>query len=117
MLAERRRLPVYQHRDDVLDTFHRHNVFIVAGETGSGKSTQVPQFILEVNRLIAYFGLENSVSRMWCDVCVCETVTPLWHHESQHSTNIILYYYIIILVLLFFNLNVNLGHLASWGGS
>ena len=50
MLSERQRLPVYQHRDDVIDMFHRHNVFIVAGETGSGKSTQVPQFILEVNQ-------------------------------------------------------------------
>jgi len=49
MLTERQRLPVYQHRDDIVDAFRRHNVFIVAGETGSGKSTQVPRFILEVN--------------------------------------------------------------------
>jgi len=55
MLTERQRLPVYQHRDEVVDTFRRHGVFIIAGETGSGKSTQVPQFILEVNQLICYF--------------------------------------------------------------
>ena len=49
MLAERQQLPVYQHRDDIVAALRRHAVFIVAGETGSGKSTQVPQFILEVN--------------------------------------------------------------------
>ena len=58
MLAERRRLPVYQHRDDILDAFRRHSVFIVAGETGSGKSTQVPQFILEVcGHMIWYMSI------------------------------------------------------------
>lgn len=49
LLAERQRLPVYGYRDELLNVFRQENVFIIAGETGSGKSTQVPQFLLEVN--------------------------------------------------------------------
>lgn len=45
--AERERLPVFQHRRRVLEALQRHPVVVVAGETGSGKSTQVPQFLLE----------------------------------------------------------------------
>ncbi|XP_051269348.1 ATP-dependent RNA helicase DHX29 isoform X2 [Dicentrarchus labrax] len=45
--AEREQLPVFQHRHRVLDALQRHPVVVVAGETGSGKSTQIPQFILE----------------------------------------------------------------------
>jgi len=56
MLSERERLPVHQHRKEVLDAFRCHNVFIVAGETGSGKSTQVPQLILEVRAGVSYVG-------------------------------------------------------------
>ncbi|XP_069026019.1 ATP-dependent RNA helicase DHX29 [Embiotoca jacksoni] len=45
--AEREQLPVFQHRHRVLEALQRHPVVVVAGETGSGKSTQIPQFILE----------------------------------------------------------------------
>uniref|UniRef100_A0AAR2L9X9 RNA helicase n=1 Tax=Pygocentrus nattereri TaxID=42514 RepID=A0AAR2L9X9_PYGNA len=45
--SEREQLPVFQHRGRVLETLGRHRVVVVAGETGSGKSTQIPQFILE----------------------------------------------------------------------
>ncbi|KAM4634341.1 ATP-dependent RNA helicase DHX29 isoform 1-T1 [Polymixia lowei] len=45
--AEREQLPVFQHRQRVLDALQRHRVVVVAGETGSGKSTQIPQFLLE----------------------------------------------------------------------
>ncbi|XP_040914905.1 ATP-dependent RNA helicase DHX29 [Toxotes jaculatrix] len=45
--AEREQLPVFQHRHRVLDALQRHPVVVVAGETGSGKSTQIPQFLLE----------------------------------------------------------------------
>ncbi|XP_030210763.1 ATP-dependent RNA helicase DHX29 isoform X3 [Gadus morhua] len=45
--AEREQLPVFQHRHRVMEALGRHRVVVVAGETGSGKSTQVPQFLLE----------------------------------------------------------------------
>ncbi|XP_051972573.1 ATP-dependent RNA helicase DHX29-like [Xyrauchen texanus] len=47
LLVERKQLPVFQHRERVLEALRRHRVVVVAGETGSGKSTQIPQFILE----------------------------------------------------------------------
>uniref|UniRef100_A0A665UX62 ATP-dependent RNA helicase DHX29 n=1 Tax=Echeneis naucrates TaxID=173247 RepID=A0A665UX62_ECHNA len=45
--GEREQLPVFQHRHRVLEALKRHPVVVVAGETGSGKSTQIPQFLLE----------------------------------------------------------------------
>ncbi|XP_043999980.1 ATP-dependent RNA helicase DHX29 isoform X1 [Gambusia affinis] len=45
--AEREKLPVFQHRGRILEALQRHRVVVVAGETGSGKSTQIPQFLLE----------------------------------------------------------------------
>ncbi|KAK5618513.1 ATP-dependent RNA helicase dhx29 [Crenichthys baileyi] len=45
--AERMQLPVFQHRRPILEALERHRVVVVAGETGSGKSTQIPQFLLE----------------------------------------------------------------------
>ena len=44
----RQQLPVYQFRKEILQAVENSSVVVVAGETGSGKSTQVPQFILEV---------------------------------------------------------------------
>ena len=49
LLETRTQLPVYQHKEQVLAAVRREQVTVIAGETGSGKSTQVPQFILEVN--------------------------------------------------------------------
>lgn len=47
-LAETRRvLPIAEHRDQVLQLLRTQQVVLIAGETGCGKTTQVPQFILE----------------------------------------------------------------------
>ncbi|KAF4024399.1 hypothetical protein G4228_016196 [Cervus hanglu yarkandensis] len=47
LLKERQQLPVFKHRNSIVETLKRHRVVVVAGETGSGKSTQVPHFLLE----------------------------------------------------------------------
>jgi ATP-dependent helicase HrpA len=43
-------LPVSQRRDDLLAAIRDHQVVIVAGETGSGKTTQIPKMCLELGR-------------------------------------------------------------------
>ncbi|HWE92283.1 MAG TPA: ATP-dependent RNA helicase HrpA [Pseudonocardiaceae bacterium] len=43
-------LPVSQRKDDILAAIRDHQVVIVAGETGSGKTTQLPKICLEAGR-------------------------------------------------------------------
>ncbi|KAH6842284.1 P-loop containing nucleoside triphosphate hydrolase protein [Chaetomium sp. MPI-CAGE-AT-0009] len=47
MLASRTQLPMWQFRQQVVDIVERNQVVIICGETGCGKSTQVPSFLLE----------------------------------------------------------------------
>lgn len=46
LLATRKKLPVYQFLDELLDRVKRHQTVVVEGETGSGKTTQIPQFLV-----------------------------------------------------------------------
>lgn len=43
----RRNLPVYKWRSDLLEAIAKYNVLIVVGETGSGKTTQIPHFLYD----------------------------------------------------------------------
>src|SRR5215211_1878739 len=43
-------LPVSQRRDEIARTIRHHQVVVVAGETGSGKTTQLPKICLELGR-------------------------------------------------------------------
>ena len=43
-------LPITERRDELLATIRDHQVVVVAGETGSGKSTQLPKLCLELGR-------------------------------------------------------------------
>ncbi|GGF28399.1 ATP-dependent RNA helicase HrpA [Subtercola lobariae] len=43
-------LPVSQMRDEIARTIAAHQVVIIAGETGSGKTTQLPKICLELGR-------------------------------------------------------------------
>ena len=46
-------LPVSRQRDEIADAIRDHQVVIVSGETGSGKTTQLPKICLELGRGIA----------------------------------------------------------------
>lgn len=47
MLIGRASLPVFGFRDSILSTVDKNQVTIICGETGCGKSTQIPSFVLE----------------------------------------------------------------------
>ena len=47
-LAEvRKTLPVYAYREEIIAAVREHQVLIIVGETGSGKTTQIPQYLYE----------------------------------------------------------------------
>lgn len=45
LLRVRERLPIWKHRNDIRQALKENDVLVVVAETGSGKSTQVPQFL------------------------------------------------------------------------
>ncbi|PYH40126.1 putative ATP dependent RNA helicase [Aspergillus saccharolyticus JOP 1030-1] len=47
MIQGRMNLPIWNFRDEILSTLETHRALIICSETGSGKSTQIPSFILE----------------------------------------------------------------------
>ncbi|KAH6847973.1 P-loop containing nucleoside triphosphate hydrolase protein [Chaetomium sp. MPI-CAGE-AT-0009] len=46
ILKTRRDLPVQKQRQEFLDMYHKTQILVFVGETGSGKTTQIPQYVL-----------------------------------------------------------------------
>ncbi|EPY21456.1 ATP-dependent RNA helicase DHX8/PRP22 [Strigomonas culicis] len=44
---QRRSLPIYAKREELLQHIDTHSVTVLVGETGSGKTTQIPQYLIE----------------------------------------------------------------------
>ena len=45
-----RELPIYARKDEIIGAIARHPVIVVSGDTGSGKTTQLPQLCLAAGR-------------------------------------------------------------------
>lgn len=58
LLKIRRKLPIWNHQHEVRQSLRMNDVMLLIGETGSGKSTQVPQFLL---------------NEPWCTGCIAIT--------------------------------------------
>ncbi|KAG6101987.1 hypothetical protein E4U30_000378 [Claviceps sp. LM220 group G6] len=43
----RKSLPIYQYRDSFLEALEQYQILVIVGETGSGKTTQLPQYLHE----------------------------------------------------------------------
>ncbi len=44
------RLPIVNHREEIVEAIREHQVLIIAGETGCGKTTQIPKMCLQAGR-------------------------------------------------------------------
>jgi ATP-dependent helicase HrpA len=74
-------LPVSQKKDEILAAIRDHQVVIVAGETGSGKTTQIPKICLELGRgvrgLIGHTQPRRIAARTVAERIAEELRTPL----------------------------------------
>ncbi|KAM3066619.1 putative ATP-dependent RNA helicase ucp12 [Clarireedia jacksonii] len=102
MIQSRRTLPAWEMREVIIDTVNSHQVTIISGETGSGKSTQSAQFILDdlyqqaygdcakiictQPRRISALGLADRVSDERCSP-VGQEVGYIIRGESKASPN------------------------------
>ena len=82
MLEKRKNLPVYNYKKQVLDLIKASQVVVIKGATGCGKTTQVPQYILD-EYLMASEGLN-------CNVVVTQVLFISFHenlHQLRHSVS------------------------------
>lgn len=64
MMQFRRKLPVAERRNEIMELINEKQVIIVRGNTGCGKTTQIAQYILE--------DYVNSGQGAWCSVVVTQ---------------------------------------------
>lgn len=55
IVESRKKLPIWMGREAIVDAVHQNDTVVVLGETGCGKTTQIPQFLYE-----AGFGESSS---------------------------------------------------------
>ena len=75
-------LPITSRREEIVEAIREHQVVIVAGETGSGKSTQLPKLCLEAGRgadgrLIGHTQPRRVAARTIAERIAEEIGTPL----------------------------------------
>ncbi|CAM4835686.1 unnamed protein product [Rotaria magnacalcarata] len=97
-------LPVYSQKDKILSTIETNSITVIQGNTGSGKSTQIPQFVAQPRRIAARslcehvshsrnwtvgqtVGYQTSLNKQRCEltrILYCTTVRMLWLRNSQN---------------------------------
>ncbi|XP_022219578.1 probable ATP-dependent RNA helicase spindle-E [Drosophila obscura] len=100
-------LPIYAKREEIINAINENPVVILKGETGCGKTTQVPQYILDEGfkskqycnivvtqpRRIAAMSIANRVSqeRKWEPGTVCSYQVGLHRQRTAFADTRILY--------------------------
>ena len=64
------KLPVWQYKTDFLEMLRKSKEMVLVGETGSGKTTQIPQYVMCVCVCVCGGGGRG--------VCVCVEGVSVW---------------------------------------
>lgn len=96
---EQKSLPIFHYRDRIVELVQAHPVVVVAGDTGCGKSTQVPQYLLGSGfkhiactqpRRIACISLAKRVSLESLNQYGSKVRTNLYDYIfAEHDSNIL----------------------------
>ncbi|XP_017954934.1 probable ATP-dependent RNA helicase spindle-E [Drosophila navojoa] len=104
-LNRNKNLPIYEQREEILEAIKENPVVILKGETGCGKTTQVPQYILDEAfkrrefcnivvtqpRRIAAISIANRVcqERKWQPGTVCSYQVGLHRQSNLEDTRLL----------------------------
>ena len=66
---QREGLPIYALRNQFLQAVSKHQVLVVVGETGSGKTTQMTQYLAE-----AGYTTRGIIGCTWCSSASCRSM-------------------------------------------
>lgn len=87
--AVRRSLPVFPFREELLTAIANHQVLIIEGETGSGKTTQIPQYLFEeVSHYSMSLGAQALSQSSQTFVGWLEESFPVLSTKSSHCRHI-----------------------------
>ncbi|XP_075225444.1 putative ATP-dependent RNA helicase DHX34 [Lycorma delicatula] len=75
-------LPIAQYENDIIKAVNKERVVIIAGDTGCGKSTQVPQYLLKAN----YNKIVCTQPRRIACISLCKRVS--YETLNEYSTNV-----------------------------
>lgn len=75
LLAKRTQLPIYEHKQEFLDSVAKNQVTVLVGETGSGKTTQIPQFLLDAGYAKPKSGIAVTQPRRVAAMSVAKRVS------------------------------------------
>lgn len=68
-------LPVFEYRADFMRLLAQHQCIVLVGETGSGKTTQIPQWCVEYSRRIGNKGVACTQPRRVAAMSVAQRVS------------------------------------------
>lgn len=105
MQEVRRSLPIFPYRDDLLAAIHEHQILVIEGETGSGKTTQIPQYLLEdVSEEFKCSFIYSRIKRVreqWLGYPTEILASTSWSQKKKKSTTLSMYPRMLNYTLLF----------------
>lgn len=77
MNRDKQNLPIFKEKDNIISSVNQNVVTVIIGDTGCGKSTQVPQYLISAGwdhivctqpRRLSTISLSERVSKeMYCE--------------------------------------------------
>ncbi|OXA65028.1 putative pre-mRNA-splicing factor ATP-dependent RNA helicase PRP1 [Folsomia candida] len=75
LLKKRTQLPVWEYKDKFMELIHKHQIIVLVGETGSGKTTQIPQWCVDYAKAVGKRGVSCTQPRRVAAMSVAQRVS------------------------------------------